>query len=48
MIHKHLGVQYVYEEEGVVRTWNFRNEVAMAHAATALSWQYGEVPAVIT
>ncbi len=38
----------VYEEEGVVRTWNFRNEVSMAHAATALSWQYGEVPAVIT
>jgi 3D-(3,5/4)-trihydroxycyclohexane-1,2-dione acylhydrolase (decyclizing) len=22
----------VYEEEGVTRTWNFRNEVAMAHA----------------
>jgi len=38
----------IYEEEGVVRTWNFRNEVSMAHAATALSWQYGEVPAVIT
>jgi len=38
----------IYEEEGVVRTWNFRNEVAMAHAATALSWQYGEVPAVVT
>jgi len=38
----------VYEEEGVTRTWNFRNEVAMAHAGTALSWQYGEVAAVIT
>lgn len=38
----------VYEEEGVTRTWNFRNEVSMAHAATALSWQYGEVPAVVT
>ncbi len=38
----------VYEEEGVCRTWNFRNEVEMAHAATALSWQYGEVPAVVT
>ena len=38
----------VYEEEGVTRTYNFRNEVAMAHAATALSWQYGEVPAVVT
>jgi len=38
----------VYEEEGVTRTWNFRNEVEMAHAATALSWQYGETPAVVT
>ncbi|MCB1760751.1 MAG: thiamine pyrophosphate-binding protein [Gammaproteobacteria bacterium] len=38
----------VYEEEGVVRTWNCRNEIAMAHTATALSWQYGEVSAVIT
>jgi 3D-(3,5/4)-trihydroxycyclohexane-1,2-dione acylhydrolase (decyclizing) len=38
----------VYEAAGVLRTWNFRNEVEMAHAATALSWQYGEVPAVVT
>ena len=38
----------VYEEEGVTRTFNCRNEVAMAHAATALSWQYGEVAAVVT
>jgi len=38
----------LYEEEGVTRTWNFRNEVSMAHAATALSWQYGEVVAVVT
>jgi len=38
----------VYEAAGVIRTWNFRNEVEMAHAATALSWQYGEVPAVVT
>ncbi len=38
----------VYEEEGVTRTFNFRNEVEMAHAGTALSWQYGEVPAVVT
>lgn len=38
----------VYEEEGLVRTVQCRNEVEMAHAATALSWQYGEVPAVIT
>lgn len=38
----------VYGEAGVTRTFNFRNEVAMAHAATALAWQYGEVPAVVT
>ncbi len=38
----------VYEEEGVTRTFNCRNEVAMAHAATALRWQYAEVPAVVT
>ena len=38
----------IYGEEGVTRTFNCRNEVAMAHAATALCWQYGEVPAVVT
>src|SRR5215510_8354281 len=38
----------VYEAEGVTRTFNCRNEVAMAHAATALRWQYGEVSAVVT
>lgn len=38
----------VYDEEGVTRTFNFRNEVAMAHAATALRWQYGETSAVVT
>ena len=38
----------IYEEEGVTRTFNCRNEVAMAHAATALRWQYGELPAVVT
>jgi 3D-(3,5/4)-trihydroxycyclohexane-1,2-dione acylhydrolase (decyclizing) len=38
----------VYEDEGVTRTYNCRHEVAMAHAATALSWTYGEVPAVVT
>ena len=38
----------VYEAAGVTRTVNFRNEVAMAHAATTLSWQYGEVAAVVT
>ena len=38
----------VYEEEGVTRTVNCRNEVEMAHAATALRWQYGEGCAVVT
>jgi len=38
----------VYEQEGVTRTFNCRNEVEMAHAATCLSWQYGEVSAVVT
>jgi len=38
----------VYEEEGVTRTFNFRNEVEMAHAATALRWQYQEPSAVVT
>jgi 3D-(3,5/4)-trihydroxycyclohexane-1,2-dione acylhydrolase (decyclizing) len=38
----------IYEEEGVTRTVNCRNEVEMAHAATALRWQYGEIPAVVT
>src|ERR1700704_4160418 len=38
----------IYEAEGVTRTFNCRNEVAMAHAATALRWQYGETPAVVT
>src|SRR5918998_1429519 len=38
----------VYTEEGVTETYNFRNEVSMAHAGTALRWQYGETPAVVT
>ena len=38
----------IYEEAGVTRTFNCRNEVAMAHAATVLRWQYGEIPAVVT
>ena len=42
------NVLRIYEEEGVTRTINCRNEVAMAHAATALRWQYGEISAVVT
>ena len=38
----------IYEEEGVTWTFNCRHEVAMSHAATVLSWSYGEVPAVVT
>jgi 3D-(3,5/4)-trihydroxycyclohexane-1,2-dione acylhydrolase (decyclizing) len=38
----------IYDDEGVTRTYNFRNEVAMAHAATTLRWQYGETPALVT
>ncbi len=38
----------VYEAYGLVRTWQFRNEVEMAHAATALRWAYGETCAVVT
>jgi 3D-(3,5/4)-trihydroxycyclohexane-1,2-dione acylhydrolase (decyclizing) len=37
-----------YEAEGQVRCWQFRNEVEMAHAGTALSWVYGEIGAVVT
>jgi 3D-(3,5/4)-trihydroxycyclohexane-1,2-dione acylhydrolase (decyclizing) len=38
----------IYEDVGIVKTYNFRNEVAMAHAASALKWQYGETVAVVT
>lgn len=38
----------IYEKHGVTKTYNFRNEVEMAHAATALRWQYDEVSAVVT
>ena len=38
----------VYSRHGLVRCWQFRNEVEMAHAATALRWIYGEPSAVVT
>ncbi len=38
----------VYEEAGLVRGYQFRNEVEMAHAGTALRWVYGETAAVVT
>lgn len=38
----------VYTQAGVTRVANFRNEVEMAHAATALAWVYRETCAVVT
>jgi 3D-(3,5/4)-trihydroxycyclohexane-1,2-dione acylhydrolase (decyclizing) len=38
----------VYEAAGLTRTYNFRHETAMAHAATTLKWLYGETAAVVT
>ncbi len=38
----------IYCEEGAVDVINCRNEVEMAHAATAYAWVHGETPAVVT
>jgi len=38
----------VYEEAGLVKTWNVRHETAAAHAVTALKVLTGETAAVIT
>lgn len=38
----------IYSEEGAVTVVNCRNEVEMAHAATAYAWVYGKTPAVVT
>lgn len=38
----------IYHEEGVVKVVNCRNEVEMAHAATAHAWVTGKTPAVVT
>lgn len=38
----------LYCDEGAVTVVNCRNEVEMAHAATAHAWVYGETPAVVT
>jgi thiamine pyrophosphate-dependent acetolactate synthase large subunit-like protein len=38
----------IYAAEGLVRCYPFRNEVAMAHAGTALGWVYDEPCAVVT
>ena len=38
----------VYEDHGLIKCWQFRNEIEMAHAGTALKWVYGETCAVVT
>lgn len=38
----------IYHEQGAVTVINCRNEVEMAHAATAYAWVYGKTPAVVT
>ncbi|MFM0222095.1 thiamine pyrophosphate-dependent enzyme [Paraburkholderia dipogonis] len=38
----------VYTAAGVTHVFNFRNEVEMAHAGTALAWVYRETCAVVT
>ena len=38
----------IYEAAGLVRGFQFRNEVEMAHAGTALRWVYDEPCAVVT
>ena len=38
----------VYASEGALRFLHCRNEVEMAHAATALAWIYGETAAVLS
>ena len=38
----------VYESAGLVRGFQFRNEIEMAHTATALRWVYDEPCAVVT
>ena len=38
----------VYSEAGATQVFNFRNEVEMAHAGTALAWVYRETCAVVT
>ncbi|MCH8549695.1 MAG: hypothetical protein LAT80_12545 [Balneolaceae bacterium] len=38
----------IYEEAGAIRVFQFRNEVEMAHAGTALRWIYDEPCAIVT
>ena len=38
----------IYEQEGVIRTANVRNEIEASHAASMLKWKYGRTAAVFT
>jgi len=38
----------IYEEEGLVKVYNVRNEIEASHIAAALKWQYGETASVFT
>ncbi|SAK46131.1 iolD protein [Caballeronia hypogeia] len=38
----------IYTDAGATQVFNFRNEVEMAHAGTALAWVYRETCAVVT
>ncbi|CAM8654321.1 IlvB Thiamine pyrophosphate-requiring enzymes [acetolactate synthase, pyruvate dehydrogenase (cytochrome), glyoxylate carboligase, phosphonopyruvate decarboxylase] [Burkholderiales bacterium] len=38
----------LYDAAGAVKVFNFRNEVEMAHTATALAWAFAEPCAVVT
>lgn len=41
-------IMRIYSEEGAIKVFHCRNEIAMAHAATALRWQYNEPAAILT
>lgn len=41
-------VMRIYEEAGVIKTVNVRNEIEAAHVASMLKWKYGETSAVFT
>jgi len=38
----------IYQEEGVVRVYNVRNEIEASHIAAMLRWKYNEAAAVFT
>ncbi len=58
-VHKYIGVLghgsteigevlRIYEQAGLVKFWNVRNEVLASHAAMAFRWVTGEKAAVVT